>query len=159
MKQKLSALKGVKDKSISIRHQQSFSTNDRKYQKANNNVVNNTSNQKNLTDIYRTLHLTEYPYFLSIHDTWTSCCCLLVKPCPTLSDPMNCSKPGFPVLHYLLEFAPTYVHEAIQPSHPLSSASLPTLNLSQHQGLSHRANSSHQVAKEQEHELQNQVFQ
>ena len=35
---------------------------------------------------------------------------------------MNCSMPGFPVLHYLLEFAQTHVHwvsDAIQPSHPL----------------------------------------
>ena len=51
---------------------------------------------------------------------------------------MDCNTPGFPVLHYLLEFAQTLVHwdgDAIQPSHPLSSPS-PALNLSQHQGLS-----------------------
>ena len=43
-----------------------------------------------------------------------------------------------PVLHYLLEFAQTHVHcvgDAIQPSHPMSSPSPPTLNLSQHQVL------------------------
>ena len=37
---------------------------------------------------------------------------------------MNCSKPGFPLLPYLLEFAQTYVHwisDVIQPSHPLLS--------------------------------------
>ena len=42
----------------------------------------------------------------------------------TLCDPMNCSTPGLPVLHYLPEFAQTHVHwvnDAIQPSHPLSS--------------------------------------
>ena len=53
-------------------------------------------------------------------------CCSLPKSCPTLCQPMNCSKPGFPVLHYLLEFAQTHVHwvsDAIQPSHPLSSPS------------------------------------
>ena len=36
---------------------------------------------------------------------------------------MDCSTPGFPVLHYLLEFSQTHVHwasDAIQPSHPLS---------------------------------------
>ena len=36
---------------------------------------------------------------------------------------MNCSTPGFPVLHYLPEFAQTHLHgvgDAIQPSHPLS---------------------------------------
>ena len=34
--------------------------------------------------------------------------------------PMDCSAPGFPVLHYLPEFAQTHVHwvgDAIQPSH------------------------------------------
>ena len=50
---------------------------------------------------------------------------------------MNCSMPGFPVLHQLLELAQTQVHRVgddIQPSHPLSSPS-PTFNLSHHQGL------------------------
>ena len=45
---------------------------------------------------------------------------------------MDCSTPGFPVLHHLPEFAQTHVHrvsDAIQPSHPLSPASLPALNL------------------------------
>ena len=58
--------------------------------------------------------------------------------CPTLCHPMDCSTPGFPVLHYLPESAQTHVHwgdEAIQPSHPLSSPSPPAFNLSQHQGL------------------------
>ena len=39
----------------------------------------------------------------------------------TLCDPMDCSTPGFPVLHHLLELAQTHVHgvvDAIQPSHP-----------------------------------------
>ena len=52
--------------------------------------------------------------------------------------PMDCSTPGFHVLHHLLEFAQTHVHcvsDAIQPSHPLSSPSPPSLSLSQHQGL------------------------
>ena len=58
--------------------------------------------------------------------------------CPTLCDPTNCSKPGLPVYHQLLESTQTYVHrvsDAIQPSHPLSSPSPPAFNLSQHQGL------------------------
>ena len=41
---------------------------------------------------------------------------------PTLFDPMDCSKPGFPVLHHLPELAQTHVHwvgDAIQQSHPL----------------------------------------
>ena len=52
----------------------------------------------------------------------------------TLCDPMDCSTPGFPVHHP--ELAQTHVHQvgdAIQPSHPLSSPSPPTFNLSQHQ--------------------------
>ena len=59
--------------------------------------------------------------------------------CPTLCDPMDCSMPGLPVHHQLLEFTQTHVHwvgDAIQPSHPLSSPSSPAFNLSQHQGLS-----------------------
>ena len=50
---------------------------------------------------------------------------------------MNCST-GFPVLHYLLELAQTYVlwvSHAIQPSHPLPPPSPPALNLSQYQGF------------------------
>ena len=51
---------------------------------------------------------------------------------------MDCSTPGFPVLHYLPEFAQIYVllvDDAIQPSHPLLPPSPPALNLSQDQGL------------------------
>ena len=43
---------------------------------------------------------------------------------PTLRDPMNCSTPGLPVHHQLLEFTQIHVYrvnDAIQPSHPLSS--------------------------------------
>ena len=58
--------------------------------------------------------------------------------CPTLCNPMDCSTPGFPVHHQLLE--PTQTHvlrfgDAIQPSHLLSSSSSPALNLSQYQSL------------------------
>ena len=54
---------------------------------------------------------------------------------------MDCNMPGFPVLHYLPEFAQTHVHwvsDAIQLSHPLSSPSPLVLSLSQHQGLSNK---------------------
>ena len=67
------------------------------------------------------------------------CCFSVTKSCLTLCDPMDCSTPGFPVLHCLPEFAQTYVHwvsNAIQPSHPLLRPSPLALNLSQHQGLS-----------------------
>ena len=69
---------------------------------------------------------------------------------------------GFPILHYLPELAQTQVHrvsDAIQPSHPLSSPSLPSLNLSQHQGLFQQVGSSYQVAKVLELQLQHQSFQ
>ena len=49
---------------------------------------------------------------------------------------MDCSTPGLPVHHQLPEFTQTHVHrvsDAIQPSHPLLSPSLPAFNLSQHQ--------------------------
>ena len=62
----------------------------------------------------------------------------VTQSCPTLCDPMNCSTPGLPVHHQLLESTQLHVHcvgDAIQPSHPLSSPSPPALNLSQHQGL------------------------
>ena len=61
----------------------------------------------------------------------------VAQACLTLCNPMDCSTPGFPVHHQLLELAQTHVHrvsDAIQPSHPLSSPS-PALNLSQHQGI------------------------
>ena len=67
--------------------------------------------------------------------------------CPTLCNPMDCSTPGLPVHHQLPELAQTHVHwvgDAIQPSHPLLSPSLPAFNLSQHQGLFKWVSSFHQ---------------
>ena len=61
------------------------------------------------------------------------CCCLVAQSCPTLCDPMNCSTPGFLVLHYLPEFVQTLVHwvnDAIQPSYPLLPPFPPAFNLS-----------------------------
>ena len=52
--------------------------------------------------------------------------------------PTECSIPGFPVLHYLLESAQTqtyWVDDAIQPSHPLSPPFPSALKLPQHQDL------------------------
>ena len=60
----------------------------------------------------------------------------------TLCDPMDCSMPGLPVDHWLLEFTQIHVlwvGDAIQPSHPLLSPSPPAFNLSQHQGLLKRS--------------------
>ena len=78
--------------------------------------------------------------------------------CLTLCDPMDCSTPGFPVLHCLPEFAQVHIHwigDAIQPSHPLSPPSPPTLN----QDLFQWVGSSHQVAKALELQLRHQSFQ
>ena len=51
---------------------------------------------------------------------------------------MDCSMPGFPVLHHLCELTQSHVHwagDTIQPSHPLLFPSPPAFNLSQNQGL------------------------
>ena len=51
----------------------------------------------------------------------------VAQSCPTLCDPIDCSSPGFPVHHQLLELAQTHVRsvgDAIQPSVvPYSSSS------------------------------------
>ena len=88
-------------------------------------------------------------------------CCSVTKSCLNLCDLMNCSIPGFLVLHYLPAFAQTHVHwvsDAIQPFYPLSPLSPPALNLSQHQGLFQWVGSLHQVAKVLELQLQHQSF-
>ena len=85
----------------------------------------------------------------------------VAQSCPTLSDPMDCSLPGssihgifqarvlewvaiaFSYVHQQLpELTQTHAHwigDAIQPSHPLSSPSPPTISLSQHQGHSNES--------------------
>ena len=80
----------------------------------------------------------------------------VAQSCPTLCDPMNCSTPGLPVHHQLLEFTQTHVHwvsDTIQPSHPLSSPSPLAPNPSQQQSLFQWVNSSHEVAKVLEFQL------
>ena len=75
---------------------------------------------------------------------------------------MDGSMPGLPVHHQLPELTQTPVHwvsDAIQPSHPLLSASSPAFNLSQHQGLCKWVSSSYQMAKVLEFQLQHQYFQ
>ena len=86
----------------------------------------------------------------------------VAQSCPTLCDPMNCSMPGLPVHHQLLEFTQTHVHrvsDAIQPSHPLSSPSPLAPNRSHHQSLFQWVNSSHEVAKVLEFQLEHHSFQ
>ena len=67
------------------------------------------------------------------------CCCSVTKSHLTpLCDPTDCGTPGFPVLHYLPEFAQTHVHwagDCIKPSHPVPYSSLFAFSFSQHQGL------------------------
>ena len=86
----------------------------------------------------------------------------VAQSCPTLCDPMNRSTPGLPVHHQLPEFTETHIHrvnDAIQPSHPLLSPSPLAPNPSQHQSLFQRVNSSHEVAKILEFQLQHHSFQ
>ena len=59
--------------------------------------------------------------------------CSVTQLCLTVCDPMNCSTPGFPVLHQLPGLAQTYIHwvsNTIQPSYPLSSPSFLAFSLS-----------------------------
>ena len=82
--------------------------------------------------------------------------------CLTFCNPVDWSTPGFPVHHQLPELAQAHVHwvgDAIQPSHPLLSPSLPAFNLSQRQDLFQWVSSSHHVAKQLEFQLQHQSFQ
>ena len=89
-------------------------------------------------------------------------CCSAAKSHPTLWTHELQDMPGFPALHYLLEFAQTHAHwvgDTIQPSHPLSPHSPPALNLSQNQGLFQWVSCSHLVAKVLELQFQRQSFQ
>ena len=82
--------------------------------------------------------------------------------CPTLCDHMDRSTLGLPVHHQLPEFTQTHVHwvsDAIQPSHPLLFPSPPAPNPSQHQSLFQWVNSSHEVAKALEFQLQHHSLQ
>ena len=82
--------------------------------------------------------------------------------CPILCNSVDYSKPGLPVHHQLPERTQTRVHwfnDAIQPSHPLPSSSLPAFNLFQHQDPLKWVSSSHQVAKVLEFQLQHQCSQ
>ena len=86
----------------------------------------------------------------------------VAQSCLTLCDPMNRSTPGLPVHHKLLEFTQAHAHQvddAIQPSHPRLSPSPPAPTPSQHQDLFQWLNSSHEVAKVLEFQLQHQSFQ
>ena len=107
----------------------------------------------------RSCQRIQHPPFCG-HSAFKANCCSVAKLCSTLYDTMDCSMPGFPVLHKLPESAQTHVHwvsDATWPSHPLSSSSF-AFNLSQHQGLFQWVSYSCQVAKVLELWLQNQSF-
>ena len=74
----------------------------------------------------------------------------VTESCLTFCDPMDCSMPGFPVLHHLWELAQTHVPwvgDAIKPSFPLPPPSPFAYNLSQNKGLFQWVGSSPQAAK------------
>ena len=85
------------------------------------------------------------------------CCCSVTKSCPTLCDPMDSSMPGFPVLHYLLEFIQTHVHWLAMLSNYFtlccSLILLPSI-LCSNQSFFQWVSSLHQVAKVLELQLQ-----
>ena len=102
------------------------------------------------------------PHRLSFSCITLSFCCSVTQSCPTLCNLMDCSTPGFPVHHQLLELTQTHVHgvsDAIQSSHPLSFPSPFAFNLFQHQGLFQWVSSLHQVPKVLEFQFQHQSFQ
>ena len=94
---------------------------------------------KNLhTDVYSTF--THNGQNLDATNMFFSkcCCCSVTQPCPNPCNPMDCSTLGFPVLHYLPEFAQIQVHwvdSGIQSCRSLLLPSLPAFTLSQHQGV------------------------
>ena len=72
-----------------------------------------------MQNLHKFLSTARYTQFSSV-----------AQSCPTLCSPMDCNMPGLPVHHQLPELTQTHVHwvsDAIQPSHRLSSPSLPAL--------------------------------
>ena len=49
----------------------------------------------------------------------------VTQSCPTLCDPMDCSTPGFPIYHQLLELAQTHVHRVSDANPSISSSVVP----------------------------------
>ena len=97
----------------------------------------NSSEHKSISQINKTL--LPLPTFCAINDIYQIRSDQISRSVVSETfDPMNRSTPGLPVHHKLPELAQTHVHQVsdtIQPSHPLSSPSIPTFSLSQHQGL------------------------
>ena len=116
-----------------------------------------TKSRTRLSDFHFHFHILH-----AVLIKYRCCCCSVAQSYLTLFHPMDCSTPGFPGLHYLLEFAQTYVHwvsDAIQLSHFLLLPSLSAFNLSQYQDLFQWISYSHQVSKVLEFQLQHRSFQ
>ena len=98
------------------------------------NIYITTSKKKRVWTILRKMfHLT-----VGQNKRMVCCCSSVAQSCPALCDSMDCSMPGFLVLHHLLEFAQTQIHwvsDAIQLSHPPLQPSPSAPSLSQDQGL------------------------
>ena len=70
-------------------------------------IIHNSARNICVQVLYRRMFFT---YLGSINKSIISgCCCSVAKLCPTLCDPVDCSTPGFSVLHCLLELAQIHV--------------------------------------------------
>ena len=88
------------------------------------------------------------------------CCCFVTKSCPTCCDPVDCSTPGFPVLHYICRsWLKLMSTESVMPSNHLILCCPLLLLPSVFSSIRVFINSSHQVAKLLELQLQHQSFQ
>ena len=124
--------------------------------------VYNRNKKQKLNKMANDLRVHQKDVMYQYNDSMCILSVQLTQSCPTLCDPMNCSTPGLPVHHHLPKFTQTHAHQvgdAIQPSDPLLSPSPPAPSPSQNQGLFQRINSSHEVAKVLEFQLQHQSFQ
>ena len=92
---------------------------------------------RGLAEIFLYIKSCRYsPNHTIIHQPWYyfgkgRCCCSVAQSCPALCNSLDSSTPGFPALHCFPEPAQTHVHwvgDAIQPSHPLSSPSMPSIS-------------------------------
>ena len=64
-----------------------------------------------ILDVLLNMILWKMKLILHFEDKFhlSECCCSVTQSCLTLCNHMNCSTPGFCVLHYLLKFAPSHV--------------------------------------------------
>ena len=121
-------------------------------EKLENNVIMETLTLLWLLIFYFFFPTSNYPLWCN-----GGGCCSVTKLCPTLWDPIDCSTPGLPVPHDVMEFAQVYVRwisDAIQPSYPLLASSPFASNLSHNQGLFQWVSCLYQVAKVLELQLQ-----